>query len=179
MAIMAKKTGGGDFTPCPGGSHIAICVDVVDLGLVETSYSGKSKKVHKIRVVWQTGEKRDDGKPHYVGRRYTLSLHERSSLRKDLEAWRGRSFTEEELEGFDVERLLGAAALLSVVQQARDGSVYANINAIMRPPKGTSSPALDTTYVRVCNRPKDLASGAAGEPPAEPDWEPQDSDVPF
>ena len=41
-----------------------------------------------------------DGKPFLVRRRYTASLHEKSALRKDLESWRGRAFTNVELDGF-------------------------------------------------------------------------------
>lgn len=172
MAIVAKA--GATFSPCPAGSHIAVCIDVVDLGMVKSEYKGsKPKTQHKIRVVWQTGELRDDGKPFLVSKRYTLSLHEKAALRKDLESWRGRAFTSEELEGFDVEAVLGAGAMVSVIQTANNGTVYANVNAVMKPPKGVSLPELDQSYVRVCNRkPEDEA------PPAE-EWTPSDDDVPF
>ncbi len=61
MAIVAKATGGGGtFEPAPAGVHSAVCVDVVDLGIVEATYEGKTTKKHKIRVVWQIGEDRED-----------------------------------------------------------------------------------------------------------------------
>lgn len=175
MAIVAKA--GASYTPCPAGSHAAICVDVVDLGIVKTNYGGKEKKQHKITVVWQTPERRDDGRPFLVNKRYTLSLHEKAALRKDLEAWRGRPFTNEELEGWDVESVIGAGALLSVIHNAANGSVYANVNAIMRIPKGMNPPDIDPSYVRVQDRPND--AGTADQPPNDENWEPSDSDVPF
>jgi hypothetical protein len=173
MAIMAKA--GATYPVCPSGSHVAICIDVVDLGLVKSTYGEKAKTQHKIRIVWQTGEYQDNGKAFHVSKRYTLSLHEKAALRKDLESWRGRPFTGEELEGWDVESVLGAAALLSVVQNATNGSVYANVAAIMRPPKGTVLPALDPSYVRMKDRKEDESHD---DGPA-PEWSATDDDVPF
>lgn len=174
MAIMAKA--GATYPVCPSGSHVGICVDVVDLGLVKSEYGGKAKTQHKIRLIWQTGELQENGKPFQVSKRYTLSLHEKAALRKDLESWRGRPFTGEELEGWDVESVLGAGALLSVVQNATGGNIYANVAAIMRPPKGTVLPILDAGYMRVKDRKEDDEHADDG-PPAE--WTATDDDVPF
>lgn len=176
MAIVAKK--GATYPVCPGGSHIGICIDVVDLGMVKSTYSGKTKTQHKIRIIWSVGELRDDGKPHQVSKRYTLSLHEKSALRKDLESWRGQPFTDAQLEGWDVEGVIGVGAMLSVVQNAQGGSVYANVAAIMRPPKGMALPIVDPSYLRVQDRPKD-EPGKVDEGPQAGEWEATDDDVPF
>lgn len=175
MAIMAKKSGGGNFTPAPGGSWGAVCCDVVDLGIVESTFSGKAKKQHKIRVVWQIDENMLDGKPYMVSQRYTLSLHEKAGLRKDLESWRGRPFTEEELEGFDVETVIGAPCLLSVVQAASGGSVYANVKGVMKLPRGMQAIRV-RDYIRVVNR-KPEDGTTEGDMPPHGDI--QDEDVPF
>ncbi len=173
MAIVASK--GASFVPCPAGSHVSVCCDVVDLGIVKTQYKDKVKAQHKIFIVWQTPEKNDEGKYLTVRKRYTLSLHERSTLRKDLESWRGRAFTEEELNGWDVENVLGVPCMLSVVHAAVNGKVYANVAAIMKAPKGISAPEIDPSYVRVQDRPKD-----DGEvPPESGEWSATDDDVPF
>src|ERR1039458_9745361 len=105
MPIIAKSSG-TSYPPAPQGTHAAVCVDVIDLGMLKVAFGGKEKTQHKIRVVWQIEELRDDGKPHQVSRRYTNSLHEKAALRKDLESWRGNPFTPSELEGFDLEVLL-------------------------------------------------------------------------
>ena len=112
MPIMVSGKSGTNFTPAPAGTHAAVCVDVVDLGILEVSFGGKTKQQHKINLVWQIDEERDDGKPFTVRKRYTCSLHEKAALRKDLEAWRGRPFTDQELDGFDLETLISAPALL-------------------------------------------------------------------
>lgn len=183
MAIVASK--GSSFRPCPTGSHAAVCCDVVDLGFVKTNYAGKEKSQHKVNIIWQVDEARDDGKPYRVQKRYTLSLHEKAALRKDLESWRGRPFSEDELEGFDLEDLISAPAMLSVIHNAQGGSVFANVSAIMRLPRGMKPPEVDREYVRVIDRPEHVPPNSAPVP--TDDQEPPegfyggitDDDVPF
>jgi len=175
MAIIAKDTGSGkDFTPAPGGVHAAVCCDVVDLGVLEVNYKGKTKKQHKIRIVWQIEPTMEDGKPFIVQKRYTLSLFEKAALRSDLESWRSRPFTQEELNGFDVETVIGAPALLNVVPEMKDGKVYANVKSIMRLPNNFIK-LQPRDYVRVCDR--DPAQHAEEMPPVGEGI--TDDDVPF
>lgn len=174
MAIVAKKSGGGNFTPAPAGSWGAVCCDVVDLGIVESTFSGKAKKQHKIRVVWQLEESMEDGKPFLVSQRYTLSLHEKAGLRKDLESWRGRPFTEEELEGFDVETVIGAPCLLSIVQAVSGGNVYANVRGVAKLPRSMQAIRV-RDYIRVVDR----KGEASQEDDIPPHGEIDNSDLPF
>ena len=85
---------------------------------MKVEYGGKEKQQHKIRIAWELfGEDEEgnqltvdvDGRqmPMTISKSYTVSLHEKSSLRKDLAAWRGRDFTDEEAKAFDVSRLIG------------------------------------------------------------------------
>lgn len=174
MSIIAKQSSTGmDFTPAPAGTHPAVCIDVVDLGLLKVSYGGKEKEQHKVRLVWQIGDARPDGKPFRVDKRYTLSLHEKAALRKDLESWRGLAFTEQELKGFDLEVLIGIGAFLNVIHNTKDGTTYANVTAIMRMPKGMVPP-VPRDYVRVCDRNPEA-------PPMDHDdnYMPGDDEVPF
>jgi len=134
MAFIVSE--GSSFTPCPAGPHSATCVDCIDLGMVTSTFEGKSKTAHKCRLVWQVAESMPDGKPYLVQKQYTASLHEKASLRKDLEAWRGRPFTRDEAAGFDVELLIGVPCLLNVQHVERGGSTYANVTSLMRLPKG-------------------------------------------
>lgn len=179
MPIIAKETG-GNFKPAPAGAFAAVCCDVVDLGMKETEYAGTKSLKHKIRVVWQVADVDPAiGKRPLVSQRYTLSLHEKAALRKDLQSWRGRTFTPSELQGFDVEKVVGASCLLNIVHSA-DGQ-YANVSAIMPLPKGMTAPTIEG-YVRDKDRPK-----AQPEPPEnedhelhEPDgFQVTDNDAPF
>jgi hypothetical protein len=67
-------------------------------------------------------------------------LSEGANLRRDLESWRGKKFTDAELEGFDVAKVLGAHAQINVAQSEKNGKTYANIMSIVPWPKGTPAP---------------------------------------
>lgn len=180
MAIIAKASS-SNFVPPPEGQWPAVCCDVVDLGELEVNFGGKKSKKHKIKIVWQLAEVRQDGKPHRASKRYTLSLHEKAALRKDLESWRGRKFTAAELQGFDVETVLSVPCFLNIIrEQASDGNEYSNVTAIMRLPKGFDPPVI-RDYVRECDR-KDESHDMSQEPPDHPDgigFGITDDDVPF
>lgn len=151
MPIYASAGSGTKFQPAPTGAHAAVCCDIVDLGIVETTWQGVTKKKHMIRLVWQIAEPRDDGKPYLVMGRYNLSLHENAALRRDLEGWRGRPFTEAELHQFDVENVLDKPCMLNLVHRVSKGETYANVAAIMPLPKGMTAPTV-RDYVRVVDR---------------------------
>lgn len=177
MPIIAKEPKGGNFVPAPPGTHAAVCVDVVDLGMLEVSFGGETSLKHKIRLVWQIEEVMADNRPYIVQKMYTLSLHQKAQLRKDLESWRGKQFSPEELEGFDVENLLGVNCLLNVIQEVstKNGKTYSNIASIMRLPKGMN-PVKARDYIRVCERTPEEAKQAQ---PTEEPWTPTDDDIPF
>jgi hypothetical protein len=153
MPIIASDSGNGTYTLCPAGTHGSRCVDIVDLGVVTSEFAGEKKEQHKVNIIWQTGEINEKtGKPFLARKRYTLSLHEKSTLRKDLESWRGQAFTPAEAKGFDLERLIGIPALINVLHEHKNGKDYDNVTTLMKLPKGMSAPDADPGYVRVCNR---------------------------
>lgn len=146
MSLTAQDKGGGtDFDPIPQGLHEAVCYAVFDLG---THHSEKwNKDRHEVVVIWELPSQRieieRDGSmvdlPRAISRRFTLSLHSKADLRKNLESWRGRKFTEAELkEGFDLKKLLEVNAQLNVIHNpSADGTrTYANISAVVPAPKG-------------------------------------------
>lgn len=168
MAIIAK-TSEKEFTPAPEGLWPAVCVDVLDLGIQKTPWG----EAHKIELRWILEEKDPKtGKPFLLLKRYTLSLHEKANLRRELETWRGRKFTPDELQGFDLEKLLGANCQLQVIHNIKDeGQVYANVQAIVPPARGLLKLAVPTDYVRMCDRTKQVAQ--------MPDVIIADDDIPF
>ena len=153
MATYASDTGGGgNFDPVPEGAHPAICDMFVDLGLQESTGKFGTKVKHKIYLRWQIPGLRlkyeKDGVEHEgpmtIGAQYTLSLHEKAGLRKILQSWRGRAFTEAELKKFDVTTVVGKPCLISVSHTPKDGGgVYANINAVMQVPPGYTVPPIE------------------------------------
>ena len=150
MALLSKDSGGGgSFEPVPAGTYTARCVSVVDLGVQETPWGGKEKvyfgfEVPSVRVEWDDKEGLHHTGPALIGSRYTNSIHPESNLGKHLITWRGKAFTEEEREGFDLFNVLNAPCLLSVVHNHKDNKIYANINGIMRLPQGMVAPNAET-----------------------------------
>lgn len=146
---------GGNFKPCPEGVHNAVCVDIVELPNVATQWGNKDM----IRLVWETDQAMDDGRPFLVSQRYTPSLNSKANLRKHLKSWRGKDFTAEELAGFDIEKLIGASCQVVVEQnEGKDGNTYANLTAIIKA-KDNNKLKATGNYVRMKDRPeKDGAS---------------------
>ena len=193
MAIVATASSGDGttFEPAPAGVHAATCVDVVDLGIVDVTWKGVTKQQHKVRVAWQIAENREDGKPFMVFRRYTLSLHEKAALRKDLESWRGQAFTAEESRSFDVEPMIGRGCLLNVTHNVVEDKTFANVVGVMPLPKGMTAPE-PRDYVRAVDRPDEeeeeakpetaatakTASGASERPRWSPPRVYNDDDIP-
>ena len=96
MPIYARKKE-TEFSPAPEGLWPAVCVDVVDLGIVQTPFGPQEK----IQIRWQLEEKDPKtGKRYLIVQKYTPSLHEKSKLRPMLEAWRGKKFSKEEERQF-------------------------------------------------------------------------------
>lgn len=155
MPIIATEGERGTaYEPAPAGLYHAVCVDVVDLGILEVTYAGETKKQWKARVVWELDATREDGSPFLAFKRYTVSLHEKANMRRDLESWRGRAFTDAELKGFDLEHLIGANAQVNVQHRpSADGSkVYANVVGIVPLGKGMAKRVATPGYVRVKDR---------------------------
>lgn len=169
MPIIAREPD-SKFTPAPEGLHQAVCVDVHDLGLQQTPWGEKPK----VLVVWQL-ELLDEetGKRFQVRKNYTLSLSDKANLRRDLECWRGRKFSSDELQGFDLEKLLGANCQLQVVHNlSDDGRTFANVQALVpfNAKLGPKIAPLD--YTRLKDRARVHGNGT--EPPAH-----GDDNVPF
>jgi hypothetical protein len=170
MAIIVKDTG-NVFAPAPEGLHQAVCVDVIDLGEQDTPWGKK----HKIALRFELdSHDPDTKKPYQVSKWYTASLSELATLRQHLESWRGRAFTEEELAGFDAERLVGVNAQLSIIHQVTDKKkTFAAIQTIVPLGKGMTKIRPSADYVRMKDRPNTTTTDpAAGATPAadEPEF---------
>lgn len=136
MSLTATETG-ADFELTPQGQYTARCYRIIDLGTQTSNWKGKEKSAHKVMISWELIGKDDPkmqegenkGKPFSVHQRYTVSLSENARLRQDLESWRGKVFTNEELKGFDLKNVLGAYATVQIMH-SEDGK-FANVDIIM------------------------------------------------
>lgn len=129
----------------PSGTHIARCYSMIHIGTVEWEWQGETKYSNKIRVTFELPhEMRDfsgEEKPMVISKEYTLSLHEKSNLRRDLEGWRGKSFNNKELSHFDVTNLISKECNISVIHKtSKSGNEFAQIGSISGITKGTKCP---------------------------------------
>ena len=148
MGITAKKTG-GDFKRVNPGNYAARCYSMIEIGTITEEYLGEKKRQHKVMLTWELPTELDvfheekGEEPYVVSKTYTLSLHEKATLRRDLESWRGKGFTEKEAEAFDITVLLGKTCMLSIIH--RPGKVdasktYVEVASISSMPKGLICP---------------------------------------
>jgi hypothetical protein len=100
---------------------------------------GQIKYLHKIMLGWEihgtnddgTPLKMRDGRPFAIFKNYTLSWSEKATLRGDLQSWRGKPFTQEEMRRFDLKTVLNAWCMLNVIERAgQDGKMYVNVSGV-------------------------------------------------
>ncbi len=181
MSLIAKESGGSaSFDPVAAGMHPARCVGVVDLGTQE-SYDKAFAPKRQVLITWEIPSERididEDGKtvskPRFISNTYTLSLNGMSNLRKTLDSWRGRAFTAEELEGWDLFNILSAPCLLNVTHKSsKDGQkTYANVTSVNPLPKGMDcgQQESDTMSWSIDDQP-DWKSTALELPTNVPEW---------
>jgi hypothetical protein len=136
MAIIVKDNGGSYEQP-EAGMHPAVCAKVFDLG-DQLGFQGRVQ--HQIVILWELAERQTKGdftgKRFKVTKKYTASLNEKANLRKDLDSWRGRPFTDEEAQGFDMEKLLNVNCLLNIAAtKTKKGNTFmavASVNPMMK-----------------------------------------------
>lgn len=142
MSLTVSESGAREIPILPEGSYAAVCNMLVDLGLQYNKTYGNSSR--KVLIGWELPEELieigGEPVPRTINQRYTASLNEKSVLRRDLAAWRGRDFTPAELSEFNLRNIVGAPCLLQVIHREYNGRKYANIASIMTIPKGMQKP---------------------------------------
>lgn len=128
--------------PVEPGTYFAVCIGAVDLGEQETTFNGKTRYSNQMQIIFELPSEliTIDGEeqPRQLSKRFNVSTSSKSSLRKFIEHWYGRVFTDEAFREFDTLDLLGKPATLSVVASV-DGQ-YANIAEASALPKGMAAP---------------------------------------
>lgn len=153
--LIANNEGGSGLEPIPAGMHVARCTGVIDLGTHENKMFNKwARQIYiqfEIPGERNIGEKDGESwdKPRFTGNYYTLSLHEKSNLYGHLISWRGRAFTDEELAGFDLSKLIGVPCTLNMIHQRKKTGIdiFAKIQGISPLMKGTEAPAQESESV--------------------------------
>lgn len=133
----------------PAGNYIARCYQMIHIGTVMEQFKGETKAMNKVRIGWELPTelkvfKEENGEqPCVISKEYTLSMHEKATLRKMLASWRGKDFTEEEAKCFDITKLLGVPCMLNIIHtpsKTDPTTMYETISSITPLPKGVNCP---------------------------------------
>lgn len=154
MAVLKQSTGGGGMNlgqPPPAGTHIAVCVKIVDqfevdplsIGWQQESQKGV-KAVDVTRFVF--GILGPDNRTYYVGTRLLrISGNEKSGLYKLLTTWTGkppaygRDYAVTQQQDPEVG-CLGRPGMISVTLTQKGDKTYADVAAVMPVPQGVPVP---------------------------------------
>lgn len=133
----------------PAGNYVGRCYQMIHIGTVAEFFNGEPKNLNKVRIGWELPTERrvfkeENGEqPFVVSKEFTLSMNEKSNLRKMLASWRGKDFSEDEAKKFDITKLLGVPCMINVIHKpkASDPSViYEQIATVSPVPKGLKVP---------------------------------------
>lgn len=133
--------------PVEAGVYMAVCIGFIDLG---EQYSEKFKNYsNKGMYVWElpseTIEIDGEVKPRQLSKEFAISGSSKSNLRKFIESWNSKSYSDEEFMEFDLFEQIGKPCQLNVV--LNETKEYANVDNLMPIPKGFPAPATDTKYI--------------------------------
>lgn len=156
IPVSAPKSD-GDFKSLEPGTYAAVCDQVVNIGVQKIEFQDEIKNVEQVYLRFEVPAERLDyidkqgnsqNRPMIIGLTCTNSLHEKAKLRHYLESWRGRAFTDEELENFDLTNILGKACLLTVIHRvSQRGKSYAAISGIAPLMKGMEVPKAENKLI--------------------------------
>lgn len=155
MSIIATNTA-AKRELIPAGNYIGRCYQMIHIGTVQETYMGEPKQFNKVRIGWELPTERkvfnesNGEQPFVISKEFTLSMNEKSNLRKMLAAWRGKDFSEDEAKSFDITKLLGVGCMINVIHKPKvsDPSVvYENIASVTPVPKGLKLPEQENKSV--------------------------------
>jgi hypothetical protein len=151
MIVTGTNSERKQFQLAPAGTHLARLYRIIDLGTQMREYEGKVNMLRKAKFFWElhgedaTGKPllTSEGKPLIQSKEYTMSLGEKANLRRDLEAWRGKAFTEKELgngkdseyandepRGFNIKQVLGQFCMVNISHRQKGDMTYADLKGV-------------------------------------------------
>lgn len=147
-----------DLPLIAAGLHHAICYGVFHIGTQPPQNKGDNPK-DKVILVFELPKERleyeIDGVrknlPRAQSITFTRSMHVKANLRKTLESWRGRSFTEEEAENFELTSLLGVHCMVNITHRRGQGkyinTTFTDISNILPAGKETTKSPTENPHV--------------------------------
>ena len=136
------------FDKPEAGPHFGVLIDVVDLGIITSTFNGQAKSYPAIRFIWSLATVGKDGKPLQVWSQKlnASSWHEKGNLYKTVKQILGAP----PLPTLDPETLIGQVRQLFISRdKSPDGlKDYVNVIGIVAAPAGFILP-VPADYVRV------------------------------
>lgn len=134
--------------PVEPGVYMAVCIGFIDLG---EQYSDLFKThSNKGMYVWElpgeTIEIDGEQKPRQLSKEFTISSSSKSNLRKFIESWNSKSYSDDEFLDFDLFDQIGKPCQINVV--LNESKEYSNVDNIMPIPRGFPAPTTDTIQIR-------------------------------
>ena len=134
--------------PVEPGVYMAVCIGFIDLG---EQYSEKFKSyTNKGMYVWElpgeTIEIDGEQKPRQLSKEFTISASNKSNLRKFIETWNSKNYSDEDFMEFDVFEQVGKPCQLNVV--LNETKEYSNVDNLMPIPRGFPAPTTDTKLIK-------------------------------
>jgi hypothetical protein len=129
----------------PVGMHLARIYQIIDLGTTEQTgqFGGKKRKVQvlfELPLETAVFDPEKGEQPFYARNMYTLSMHEKSTLRKDVHSIEGKTLTEDEAKKYNVFSLIGRECMVNIIHKQSGEKTFANIQTITPLPKGMVCP---------------------------------------
>lgn len=148
MPIIPTQSSPKEHKLVPPGTHMARCYSILHIGHVPNTFPGaENPTIDKIRLTWELPEETavfkegEEPRPFSISAEYTLSMHEKSNLRKVVQSWLGRQFSDAEAANFDAEELVGEPCFINVVHgTSKDGRPFAYVENVMKLPAKTAMP---------------------------------------
>jgi hypothetical protein len=133
MAITASAT--AEFKQIEPGLYPARCFKLIDIGTQVGEYQNKPTSRHQVIIGFEFPDELNeggdyDGQPYSLSKFYTCSLNEKSNLYQDLVSWRGRVFSKEELEIFDLTTIVGVPCQIQVSINESKKTIIKNITEL-------------------------------------------------
>lgn len=133
----------------PAGNYIARCYQMIQIGHIKEIILGEIKTLNKVRIGWELPTEtkvfnvEKGEQPFVISEEYTLSMHEKSNLRKMLASWRGKDFSIEEASSFDITKLLGVPCMVNIIHKPAKTDptrMYQKIGSVSPLAKGVNCP---------------------------------------
>lgn len=134
LTNLAASSGKKNLGRIDEGTFPARIVQIIDLGIQEDEYLGERKVGHKVFINFEFPTELvtvgDEDKPRWLGKEYTVSLHEKAALTKLVAAAdpEGKATS----KGRNMKGLLGLPLMVSIGSTDKGNPKISNVARLMK-----------------------------------------------